>query len=99
MFLVLLPLRTNDVLLGENLVYLGDRNVDTMFYLKKVLNLLTTTIILPLPYLPDPTLVYRVNLSLLSFSFLGLMIPIQEAHQSILFDCLNPEMNGFPVFA
>ncbi len=78
--LVLLPLRTNDVLLRENLIYLGDGEVGRVLFLKEVLNLLSAAIIFPLPYLPDPPLYYRVYLPFLPRSFLGLVILIQEAH-------------------
>ncbi len=95
--LVFLPLRTNDVLFRENLIYLGDGKMGSVLFLEEVLNLLSTAIVLPLSYPPKP-ISLLLDLPVAPF-LLGLMMPIQEAHQAKVLNRLNPQMNGFPVFA
>ena len=87
---ILLPAGANDILLGQYLVNLGYGEMDTVFQFEKILNLLPAALHLPLPYLPDPSLYYRVDPPALPFSFLGLLIPVQEGNKTVLLNTLNP---------
>jgi len=97
--MVLLPTGTNDVPLRQYLIDLGYREVDTMLTLKEILDLLPAALVLTLSDGPYPTLQYRVNLSSPSLPLLGLLVAIQEGHQTAFLDASYPELDGLPVLS
>ncbi len=64
--------------LSEDLVDLGDGEVDTVLPLQEVGDLLPAALRLPLPQLPDPALHQRVHPAPCARPFLGLLVALQE---------------------
>ena len=60
---------------------------------QEVLDLLPTTVEFPFPHLPYQPLHQGIYLSASPLAFLGLVMPIQEAQQSVSFDALYPKMD------
>lgn len=92
-FLVLPPPGADDILLSQNLIDLGDRQVDAMLQTQEVLDLLATTVKFPFPQLPHQPLHHGIYPSASPLAFLGLVVFIQKAQQPTSFDALYPEMD------
>jgi len=92
-FSVLPPPGADDILLSQDLIDLGDRQVDAMLQTQEVLDLLATTVKFPFPQLPHQPLHHGIYPSASPLTFLGLVVSIQKAQQPISFNALYPKMD------
>ena len=74
--------------------------MNAMLKLKKVLNLLTTAISVPLSNLPDPPLINKgIGFPFLPFPLLRLMVHFQKLIKTMLSDAFYPEVYSLSVLA